>query len=82
MTTPPQLNGDVRRIYISLCWYVYVGTSRMFGIKISGDIYQCVRYGIVVILRSVTSPNPATGLKYDVIKMAAKLETFSELYVI
>ena len=50
--------------------------------KISGDIYQCVRYGIVVILRSVTSPNPATGLKYDVIKMAAKLETFSELYVI
>ena len=80
MTTPPQLNGDVRRIYISLCRYVYVGTSRMF--MIGGDIYQCVRYGIVVILRSVTSPNPATGLKYDVIKMAAKLETFSELYVI
>ena len=82
MTTPPQLNGDVRRIYISLCRYVYVGTSRMFGIKISGDIYQCVRYGFVVILRSFTIPNPATGLKYDVIKMAAKLETFSELYVI
>ena len=82
MATPPQLNGDVRRIYISVCRYVYVGTSRMFGIKTSGDIYQCVRYGIVVILRSVISPKPATGLKYDVFEMAAKLETLSKLYVI
>ena len=82
MTTPPKLNGDVRRIYISLCRYVYVGTSRMFGIKISGDIYQCVCYGIGVILRFFASPNPATGPKYDVIKIAAKLETLSEFYVI
>ena len=54
----------------------------MLGIKISSDIYQCVRTGIGVILRYVASPKPATGPKYDVIKMAAKFETLSELYAI
>ena len=54
----------------------------MFLIKISGGIYQCVRYGIGVILRFAASPKLATGPKYDVIKMAAKLETLSELYML
>ena len=56
--------------------------SRMLGIKKCGDIYQRVRYGLWIIISHVASPNPATGPKYDVIKMAAKFKTLSELYVI
>lgn len=52
----------------------------MLGIKKCGDIYQRLRYGIGVILRLVASPNPATGPKYDVIKMAAKLEILGVLF--
>ena len=54
----------------------------MIGNQISGDIYQCIRHGIGVILRYVATPNSATGPKYDVIKMAPKLETLTELYII
>ena len=43
----------------------------MLLIKMSGGMFQYVRYGI-----------GATGPRFDVIKMADKLETLSELYVI
>ena len=42
----------------------------MHGIKICGDIYQRVRYGLWIIISHVASLNPATGPIYDVIKMA------------
>ena len=45
--------------------------SRVHGIKICGGIYQRVRYGQGIIIRFAASPKPATGPKYDVIKMAA-----------
>ena len=54
----------------------------MLGKKISGGIYQSVRYDERINLRFAASPKPATGPSYDVIKMAALFEILTELYVI
>jgi hypothetical protein len=43
----------------------------MLGKKISGGIYQSVRYDIGVNLRFAASPKHATGPRYDVTKMEA-----------
>ena len=64
---------------LSNCGWTYIAynivygerESRVHGIKISGGIYQRFRYGQGIIIKLAASPKPATGLKYDVIKMAA-----------